>query len=132
MNPPPSNRPPPRSKEIAPEFRKYGDSFDRLDYVPGKAAIYQRESPCGHVQFEIWKLRLDKDGYEVPPSASQWGTYGWTYLTEEGAWEKYRALLQIGSSRGSEGLEEGGDPQEDAPAVYGANSSNQGGGGKAP
>ena len=104
MNPPPSNRPPPRSKEIAPEFRKYGDSFDRLDL----------------------------NGNEVGPSASQWGTSGWTYLTEEGAWEKYRALLQIGSSRGSEGLEEGGDPQEDAPAIYVASLSNQPGGGKAP
>ena len=119
-----------RSKEIAPAFRKYGDQFDRLDYVPGKAAIFQRESPGGgFVQFEVWKLRLDKDGNEVGPSASQWGNSGWTLIDEESAWEKYRSLLQLAPSRGSEGPEEGGGPKDYASAVYGAISSNQGGGG---
>ena len=116
-------------KEIAPAFRKYGDQFDRLDYVPGEAAIFQRESPGGFVQFEVWRLRVDKDGNEVGPSASQWGIYGWTLIDEESAWEKYRSLLQLAPSRGSEGPEEGGGPKDYASAVYGAISSNQGGGG---
>jgi hypothetical protein len=118
-----------RSKSIPTSLRKYGEKFTLTAYVPGTAAIYQRVSPGGHLQFEIWKLRLDKDGNELPPSASQWGTYGWTFLTEERAWEKYRSLLQLAPSRGSEGPEEGGGPKDYAPAVYGAISSNQGGGG---
>lgn len=106
-------------------FAKYGDSFTRLDYEPGFAALYRRETPSGKVQFEVWKLRTDSEGNEKPPSASQWGTYGWTFLDsqEQLARQKYLSLLEIAPWRALEGIRDSG-PVSTSPALSCLASSN--------
>ena len=69
----------------------------------GFVALYARfkRSNPSNVHYEVVKIREGKPyqiaGIDFPakeqyPKSEAWGAYGWTYLDEEKAMEKFRAL----------------------------------------
>lgn len=82
------------------KFNKNGFEYELLCHHGDVAAIYLQKKN-GVVRYEVWRLRKYKNDYMEhikagdiqPPSTCEWGMYGWTFMTEEAAREKYGQLI---------------------------------------
>ncbi len=94
------------------DFTKWGDRFQQIKRN-AVAAMYERTSPQGPANLEVWVINRQKAGpvfgrdlpeRELPPPTSSWGTRGWTCLdTVKGraeAEEKYQSVSAERSRRG--------------------------------
>lgn len=91
-----------QTKVLAPksEAKTYGDTLTLWAYS-FPAALYRRETPGGYVTWEVWRFRWHNALGLQHPTSSQWGTYGWTFLTYTHARCKYMDLRRaISSTKG--------------------------------
>jgi hypothetical protein len=87
-----------RVRPLATSFRQDGFNLDLVERI-GHTALYRKTKPCiGYVGYEVVKVLdcrphpFDKDkelydSVERYPASAEWGTYGWTFQTLEGAKE---------------------------------------------
>lgn len=82
------------------KFNKNGFEYELLCHHGDVAAIYTQKKN-GIIRYEVWRLRkytsdyMDhiKAGDIRPPATTEWGMYGWTFMTEEASREKYNELI---------------------------------------
>ena len=93
-------------KGIGKHFRKYGFDFhlvERFDSSNGSVAIYSQGYGKDIIlAYEVGVIRMQDEtqlfgkkfeACEMWPSASQWGTYGWTCNTIEDARKRFNDLV---------------------------------------
>tara|TARA_R110000744_G_C19306780_1_gene556301 strand:+ start:36 stop:371 length:336 start_codon:yes stop_codon:yes gene_type:complete len=84
---------------LAETFRKGTTTFKQVKRL-GRVIIYEltskptKERPDPMVQFEVMITYVDKNGVEMAPGSSMWGTRGWTFSTLQGAFIKWTEMTK--------------------------------------
>ena len=98
-------------QKIATDFNKWNFNFRQIDRK-GSYAIYEKilkECACPEgeknatIGYEVIKIINQKEtefrgikykAKEAYPSSEQWGSYGWTFMSIDGASKKLKELIQ--------------------------------------